>query len=128
VHTLNLQTTTYWPEKVTWGNDFGYTYNTNIDQGFKKDFFLWNTSLAYSFLKDALTAKVKVYDILNRNIGTSRSISATAITDQENTVLKRYVMFSLTYKFDKSGTGTSNNNNRDRRPMGTPPGRMMRTM
>lgn len=108
VHRLNLQTTTYWPKNVTWGNDFGYTYNTNIAEGFKKDFFLWNTSLGYTFLKDALTAKVKVYDILNQNIGTTRTVSPVAITDQENTVLKRYVMFSLSYKFDKFGTGNSN--------------------
>lgn len=104
-YSFNLQTTTYWPKNVTWGNDFGYTYNTNIADGFKKDFFLWNTSIGYTFLGDALTAKVKVYDILNQNLGTTRTISPTAITDQENTVLKRYVMFSLTYKFDKFGTG-----------------------
>ncbi|MDN3708292.1 outer membrane beta-barrel protein [Myroides ceti] len=127
VHTLNLQTTTYWPEKVTWGNDFGYTYNSNIADGFKKDFFLWNTSLAYSFLKDALTAKVKVYDILNQNVGTSRMISPISITDQENTVLKRYVMFSITYKFDKFGTGKDDSRNRGRRYMG-PPGGMRNRM
>ena len=37
-HNVMLQTTTYWPENFTWGNDFGYTYNTNIAPGFKKDF------------------------------------------------------------------------------------------
>jgi len=109
VHSINLQTTTYWPKNVIWGNDFGYTYNTNIAPGFKKDFFLWNTSLGYDFLDGALTAKVKVYDILNQNIGTRRTVSPTAISDQENTVLKRYAMFSLTFKFDKFGTGKQTN-------------------
>lgn len=112
IHRASLQTTTYWPKNVVWGNDFGYTYNTNIAQGFKKDFFLWNTSLGYEFLNQALTARVKVYDILNQNTGTRRTVSPTAISDQENTVLKRYVMFSLTFKFDKFGTEKASNQNR----------------
>ncbi len=104
VHKFNLQATTYWPKHVVFGNDFGYTYNSQIADGFKKDFFLWNTSLGYNFLKDNLLFKVKVYDLLDQNIGTSRSISPTNISDQENIVLKRYVMFSLTLKLDKFGT------------------------
>ncbi len=114
VHNAMLQTTTYWPENWTWGNDFTYTYNSRLTGGFRKDFFLWNTSLAYTFLNKALTAKVKVYDILNQNLGISRTVSATAIVDQENTVLKRYVMFSLTYKFDRFGTGKQNSRNERR--------------
>lgn len=113
-HNLSLQTTSYWPENWTWGNDFGYTYNSNLGAGFQRDFFLWNTSLSYTFLNKAMTAKVKVYDILNQNVGTSRMITATSIVDQENLVLQRYVMFSLTYKFDKFG-GKSNNDGPPRR-------------
>lgn len=109
-HNLMLQTTSYWPENFTWGNDFSYTYNTNIASGFKRNFFMWNTALSYTFLNKALTAKVKVYDLLNQNVGTSRTLNATSIIDQENTVLERYVMFSLTWKFDKFGTGNAANN------------------
>lgn len=119
-HNIMLQTTSYWPENLTWGNDFSYTYNTNIADGFKKDFFLWNTAISYAFLNKSLTAKVKVYDVLNQNIGTSRTISPTTIVDQENVVLERYVMFSLTWKFDKFGTGSKSRNRGGR--MGPPPG------
>ena len=101
LHRFNLQTTTYWPKKWVFGNDFGYTYNSNIADGFKKDFYLWNTSLAYSFFNKKLTAKVKVYDILDQNQSNSRTITPTTIRDEENIVLKRYVMFSLTYKIEK---------------------------
>ncbi|MNL84819.1 hypothetical protein D3C87_2129150 [compost metagenome] len=45
-----------------------------------------------------LYAKVKVYDVLNQNQSATRTISPTSIRDEENTVLKRYVMFSLAYK------------------------------
>jgi len=103
VHRINLQTTSYWPKHVVFGNDFGYTYNSNLNSGFRKDFYLWNTSVGYNFLKDQLLLKVKVYDVLNQNLGTSRTISPTAITDQENTVLRRYVMFSLTFKLQQFG-------------------------
>jgi len=58
---------------------------------------------------------VKVYDVLNQNIGTTRTISATAITDQENIVLRRYVMFSLTFKIEKFGGKEAIDKNRFRR-------------
>ena len=103
VHRLNLQTTSYWPKHVVFGNDFGYNYNSQLGAGFKKDFYLWNSSIGYNFYNDRLLFKVKVYDLLNQNLGTSRSISPTSITDQENIVLKRYVMFSLTFKLNKFG-------------------------
>jgi len=46
-------------------------------------------------------AKVKGYDLLNQNQNATWSISATSIRDEENLVLKRYIMFSLTYKLEK---------------------------
>lgn len=98
VHRINLQTTTYWPANLIFGNDFGYNYNSNISGDFKKDFYLWNASLSYGFFDKKLYAKVKVYDVLNQNQSATRTISATSIRDEENTVLKRYVMFSLSYK------------------------------
>jgi hypothetical protein len=98
VHRINLQTTNYWPKNWIFGNDFGYTYNSNISNDFKKDFYLWNSSLSYSFFDKKMALKVKVYDVLNQNQSATRTISPTTIRDEENTVLKRYAMFSLAYK------------------------------
>ncbi|RYJ42033.1 TonB-dependent outer membrane receptor [Flavobacterium beibuense] len=112
VHEVKLQTTSYWPKHIVFGNDFGYTYNSQLGDGFKKDFFLWNTSLGYNFYNDKLLFKVKVYDILNQNLGTSRSITDTSISDSQNTVLKRYAMFSLTYKLTKFGAKEKKGGNR----------------
>ncbi|MEC5167431.1 hypothetical protein RCH18_003187 [Flavobacterium sp. PL11] len=114
VHRFNIQTTSYWPINWTWGNDFGYTYNSRLSSDFKKDFYLWNTSLSYSFFNKNFIAKVKVYDLLNQNQSSSRTISATTIRDDENTILKRYGMFSLTYKIQnfsgmKNPPGSRNN-------------------
>lgn len=105
VHNFKLTTTNYWPKNFVFGNDFGYTYNSNIADGFKKDFFLWNTSLAYNFWKDQLVFKVKVYDVLGQNTGDRRTITDTYISDVQNDVLQRYVMFSLGFKLDKFGGG-----------------------
>ena len=120
VHKLNIQTTNYWPKNWTWGNDFGYTYNSKLSSEFKKDFYLWNTSLSYSFFDKNFIAKVKVYDLLNQNQSTVRTISATTIRDDENTILKRYAIFSLTYKIQdfsgmKNPPGTRNNRGRGNR-------------
>jgi len=102
-HNLKVQITSHWPKHVVFGNDFGYTYNSNISDGFKKDFFLLNSSLGYNFMNDKLLFKVKVYDLLNQNQSAVRTITPTSIQDIENTVLKRYVMFSLTYQIEKFG-------------------------
>jgi hypothetical protein len=48
-----------------------------------------------------MMAKIKVYDLLNQNQNATRTITATSIKDEENIVLKRYVMFSLMYKIEK---------------------------
>ena len=49
-------------------------------------------------------------DVLNQNLSATRTISATSIRDEENTVLRRYVMFSLTYKLEKFAGKKKENN------------------
>ncbi|WP_166920088.1 outer membrane beta-barrel protein [Flavobacterium poyangense] len=114
IHKINLQTTAYWPANLIFGNDFGYTYNSNISDDFKKDFFLWNTSLSYGFLEKKLYLKVKVYDVLNQNQSAIRTISATSIRDEENTVLKRYLMFSVAYKIGNFAAKEKKSRRRER--------------
>lgn len=113
-HVLGVQLTSYWPENLVFGNDFGYSYNSKIAPGYRKSFYLWNTSLSYAFANKKLIAKVKVYDLLNQNTSSTRTINPTMILDQENTVLKRYVMFSLSYNFDKFGNSKNKERSRSR--------------
>ncbi|AOW08059.1 outer membrane beta-barrel protein [Flavobacterium gilvum] len=102
-HEFKIEATNYFYKQWVLGNDFGYNYSSNISGGFKKDFYLWNTSLSYKSKEDQWIFKFKVYDILNQNQSATRTISATSIVDAQNTVLKRYGMFSITYKFKKFG-------------------------
>jgi hypothetical protein len=104
IHKLNLKTTNYIVEKWVLSNDFGYAYNSNSgNAAYNNAFYLWNASLGYTFLNKTVTARLKVYDILNQNQGYSRTITDTSIRDEENTVLKRYAMFSLIYKVKNFG-------------------------
>ncbi|WPR72789.1 outer membrane beta-barrel protein [Flavobacterium sp. NG2] len=103
IHKMNLRTTNYIVENWVLSNDFGYNYNSNSGGAYKNDFYLWNMSLGYTFLDKTLTARLKVYDVLDQNQGYSRSITDTSIRDEENTVLKRYAMFSLIYKVKNFG-------------------------
>ena len=97
---LKLELTNYvFKSRLILGNDL--EYNTNIAPGFKRDFYFWNTSICYSFLNKQLTAKVKVYDVLNQNQSVRRTISTTFFEDRDDLILKRYVMFSLTMKLNK---------------------------
>ncbi|HUH52299.1 MAG TPA: outer membrane beta-barrel protein [Flavobacterium sp.] len=114
VHRLGIATTSYFPENWVFGNDVGYTYNSRIASGYQKDFLLWNMSLAYNFWDKKLTAKVKVYDLLNQNRSTSRQVSDVAIIDTEDIVLKQYFMFSLSYKIQSFASKQTETPNRRR--------------
>ncbi|WP_281235547.1 TonB-dependent receptor [Flavobacterium gelatinilyticum] len=103
IHNFNIEMTSFWPKDWVFGNDFGYTYNSNISGPYKKDFYLWNTSLSYKFSKQ-FALKIKVYDLLNQNQSASRTITPTSVIDSESNVLKRYAMFSLLYKFQNFKT------------------------
>ncbi len=99
---LKMELTNYiLKSKLVIGNDFEYNTTSNIAPGFKRDFYFWNTSIGYSFFNKQLTAKVKVYDVLNQNQSVRRTISNAFFEDREDLILKRYVMFSLTMKLNK---------------------------
>jgi hypothetical protein len=100
--TLKMELTNYFLQsRLVMGNDFEYNTNSNIAPGFKRDFYFWNTSIGYSFFNKQLTAKVKVYDVLNQNQSVRRTISNAYFEDRDDLILKRYVMFSLTMKLNK---------------------------
>lgn len=102
-HNVGLKIISYWPKNLVIGNDFAYNYNSRMAKSFKRDFYMWNLSASYDFFKNKFTAKVKVYDVLNQNTSARHTIDPMQIVDSESLVLKRYVMFSLTYKLNEFG-------------------------
>ena len=71
--------------------------------------------MGYQFLDDDATIKIKVYDMLNQNIDTRRTIGDDFIQDTSNLILTQYAMLSFTYKLDKFGGANPNERRRNRR-------------
>lgn len=111
-HELRLRTTTFYPKKLEWNNDIKYIFNPNVALGFESSSVFWNSSLAYSVLKDQGTVTFKVYDLLNQNNNSQRTATQDYIQDMESTVLEQYFMLGFSYKFNTLGkkgeTGKSN--------------------
>ena len=111
-HDLRVRTTTFYPEKLEWNNDIRYSYNPNVADGFQKSAVFWNSSLAYSILKDAGLITLKVYDLLDQNTNAQREATQDYIQDIQSTVLQQYFMLSFSYKFNtlgKKGEVSENN-------------------
>ena len=102
-HTLGVRTTTFVPKKFEWRNDINFNYNPNIASGFQKSAWFWNSTLAYSMLKDKGTLTLKVYDLLNQNTNAVRTATANYIQDSQSTVLQQYFMVSFSWKFNSLG-------------------------
>jgi hypothetical protein len=92
--------------KFNWMFYKGFVFNTSVDniyysglgQGYNTNYFLWNSSLGYKFLKDkSLEAKFSVFDMLGQNRSVSRNVTDTYIEDSRTNALQRYFMLTLTY-------------------------------
>ncbi len=89
------------PKKFTISSDAEYIINTKRTAGYNVSYVLWNAAINKTFLKNEnLILSIKGNDILNQNISNTRNISGNVITDDKTTVIKRYVMLQLTWKFN----------------------------
>ncbi len=102
-HSAGLETATFLPEKLEWRNDINYSYNPDVAAGFQRSVVFWNSTLAYSVLKDQGTLTLKVYDLLGQNNNTRRTATANYIQDSQSLVLERYFMLSFSWKFNSLG-------------------------
>src|SRR5690606_16188091 len=102
-HSLGIRTATFVPKKFEWRNDINFTYNPDVADGFQKSAWFWNSTLAYSILKDKGAITLKVYDLLNQNTNAQRTATQNYIQDQQSTVLEQYFMLSFSWKFNSLG-------------------------
>lgn len=109
-HNLNLGTALFIPKHVEWRNEIQYSYNPNVAPGFQQSAWFWNSTVAYSFLKDKATVTLKVYDVLDQNTNARRTANANFIQDVQSTVLEQYFLLSFSWKFNTLGSkGESDN-------------------
>ncbi|WP_299384045.1 outer membrane beta-barrel protein [uncultured Lacinutrix sp.] len=110
-HDAGIRTATFLPKKLEWRNDISFNYNPNIAEGFQKTAWFWNSTLAYSVLKDQGAVTLKVYDLLNQNTNARRVATQDYIQDSQSTVLEQYFMLSFSWKFNSLGSkGESKDN------------------
>ena len=109
-HDAGLRTATFLPKKLEWRNDINFNYNPNVADNFQKSAWFWNSSIAYTLLKDKGLITLKVYDLLNQNTNARRIATEDYIQDSQSTVLRQYFMLSFSYKFNSLGSkGESDN-------------------
>ena len=113
-HAVGLRTTTTVPKKLEWRNDVRFNYNPNIAPGFQKSAWFWNSTLAYSILKDQGAITLKAFDLLNQNTNARRIATANYIQDSQSTVLNRYFMLSFSWKFNSMGPQANSRGRGDR--------------
>lgn len=58
---------------------------------------LWQASISKGFMDNKLTAKLRVFDILNQNQGVNRTASETFIEESISNTIGRYLLLNVTY-------------------------------
>jgi len=96
------------PWQVEWNTNCDYSWRQKVNPG-DKDLRVvrWNAWLDKRMLKNALTARLLVNDILDQNSGYTRSLSANQLTETSFTSLRRYWMLSIIWNFVNRGKGNS---------------------
>ena len=97
------------PRGFFFASDFTYSINNQHAAGFNAKVPLWNASLSKQVLHfNRGEIKFSVNDILDRNVGISRSTNQNYIEDSRVNNLRRFFLLSFTYSLSKTGM-TENN-------------------
>lgn len=89
------------PFHISISSDIGYYRRFGyIDEALNSHDILWNAELAYSINKGQWRLSLKANDILNQDKGLSLIVNADGRQQISNTVLPRYVMLCIQYKFN----------------------------
>lgn len=88
--------------RLTYQDAVGY------DDGLKRDFWLLDASINWSFLKGKnATLELSGYDLLQQRTSFRRQVTANRIEDMQVNGITSYVMLSFTYRFNNMGGGVT---------------------
>lgn len=108
----NAATTVQLPAKFEISTDANYQFNgktQTFDQNFER--LIWNVSLTKKIFKtEGLRMSLSGNDLLNQNVGFSRSAFNGNITQSSYTTIQRYFMFSVSWDFNKMGSNIKTQN------------------
>jgi hypothetical protein len=92
------------PARYFFSTDFTYTINSQRAAGFNTKVPLWNASISKQMLKfNRGELKFRAIDLLNRNIGITRSTNQNYIEDSRVKTLRQFFLLSFTYSLSKTG-------------------------
>ena len=75
---------------------------------------LWNAYIAKKFLKnDELEIRLTANDLLNQNVGFSRSAQSGIITQNDYNTIRRYAMINLVWNFTKTPAAVADDNTKN---------------
>jgi hypothetical protein len=106
--------------EVVWRLPHGFkigvdgTYNKNAQKGegfYNIEYFILNAEFSKTFLKTGnLALAIQGNDIFNQNISASRQVNGNIITDYRTTIISRYFLLKLTYRFNNNKTKEEDQN------------------
>jgi len=78
-----------------------YTLNGQRADGYNINFLIINAAVSKQFGKlENFIVAFKAFDVLNQNIVANRQVYNNIITDSKTTIISRYFLLHLTYKFN----------------------------
>lgn len=103
-YSFDLDATFYFTKSWFIRSDFSYYIQQKTQQlGSDLTRKLWNARMEKTFKKDAFSAYVSIRDILNENVGISRSFNGNNFSETQNDRLKRYWLVGFTWNFKNKG-------------------------
>lgn len=92
------------PAKFMLSTEFNYSINNQLATGFNRHVPLWNASISRQLLRfNRGEIKLRVNDLLNKNIAVSRTSNQNYIEDSRVLTLRRFFLLSFTYSLTKTG-------------------------
>jgi hypothetical protein len=92
------------PKTFFLSTDLNYTVNSRRAEGFNQKIPIWNASISKQFLRfNRGELKLRAIDLLNENVGISRTTNQGYIEDSRVNTLRRFFMLSFTYSLSKTG-------------------------
>lgn len=108
VHTYggSLYATYDSPIGIVLNSELNYAATSGYSAGYDTKTWLWNAGVSYQFLRGrSATVSLKAYDILGQRSNVRSTDTANYRQDTRYNSLTRYVMLSLSYRFNTFGKG-----------------------
>ena len=103
---LNADLNINLPWDMYFSTSASYIGRRGYSSGYDDDYVLWNAQLSKNFLKEKqATVRIKVYDILQNQSNTFRTMGYDYTLDTETNVIGSYVMVQFIYRFNTMGGG-----------------------